>query len=45
MLAIIENKSGIKYIQILPVQTEGATKNIGEFSSLRNLLNVKHHAP
>ena len=26
----MENKWDIKYIQILPVPTEGATKNIGE---------------
>ena len=45
MLAVIEKKWGIIYIQILPVLTEGATENIGErrFSLLRNLLNVKHH--
>ena len=26
---MIENKQDIKYIQILPVPTEGATKDIG----------------
>ena len=30
MLAIIENKWDIKYIQILPAPTEGATENIGD---------------
>ena len=30
MLAIIENKWDLKYIQILPAKTEGATENIGE---------------
>ena len=30
MLQIIENKWDMKYSQILPVPTEGATENIGE---------------
>ena len=30
MLAIIENRWDVKYIQILPVSTVGATENIGE---------------
>ena len=29
-LAITENKWDVKYIQILPAPTEGATENIGE---------------
>ena len=30
MLAIIENKCDMKYIQILPVTKKGASENIGE---------------
>ena len=29
LLAIIENKRNLQYIQVLPSPTEGATENIG----------------
>ena len=46
MLAIIESKLDINYIQILTAATEGAAENIEEgLPLLRNLLNIKHHAP
>ena len=45
MLAIVENKWDIKYIQILPVPTEGCSGKYWRRSSwLKNLVNVKYHA-
>ena len=43
MLAIIENKWGIKYIQILPAPTEVSTENIGEglrFLEIYSMLKI-----
>ena len=46
MLAILENKWDIKYIQALPAPREGASENIGEgLHQKGNLCSIKHHAP
>ena len=46
MLAILENKWDIKYIQALPTPREGASENIGEdLHQKGNLCSIKHHAP
>ena len=35
----------MKYIQVLPAPTEGATENIRKSLCVRNVFNTKHHAP
>ena len=46
LLAILENKWDIKYIQTLPAPREGASENIGEgLHQKGNLRSIKHHTP
>ena len=45
MLAIIESKSDIKYIQMLTAATEGATENIEEglhYWEIYSIENITH---